>query len=239
MNSSLSQRVTLTIGRSPDNDIPLQIANISSHHAELIIDPAFPEDVFLLKDNKSKHGTGVQQENGQYSPIKEQYVNRQDIIRFAINSDYSTNDYRLEDILPDEYKLKPIGSKTNPLDFTKEFAALKSVPEQYKKDRKRIKNIEVIMRLMALVAVCIGLTMLKNGGIQSDYLAPTALIAIVAAIVSALLNTEDKLERLATKFKGQYRCPKPGCKNRFVQDIPWEEYAEEKTCPRCKAIWVV
>ena len=198
MNPLLYQPVTLRIGRTPDNEIVLPIGNISSHHAERTI---YPDGVFKLKDTNSKHGTGVQHENGQYSPIKQQYVNREDSIRFAINSDSSTVDYRLEDILPDAYKLKPAGNyKANPLDFTKEFAVLKTAPEQYKKDKKRIRNRELVMRLTALAMVCIGLAMLKNGGVQSDFLASTALMAVVAAIVSALLNTEKIIYKIRLLF---------------------------------------
>lgn len=234
-DSPPSYPLVLTIGRSADNQIELPNPTIGRHHATLTV---FSPDSFLLEDNKSKNGTFLQRD-GQTTQIRRVYVGRDDMVLFADNS------FLVEDILPPSMQIasgKDSEKKSDPDDFTTEFAALRNLPDAYKANRKTIRDREKKIRLWSiLIAAIIGIAAAIWG--QNPEFRWLAIISsagigiLVPTLASTLLGTEDNLERLEAEFREQYRCPnRPTCKYRFGH-TPWEDLADLKKCPRCKVTW--
>ena len=212
----------LTIGREQDNQIVLNEANISRKHARLII---CSSTSFLLEDLESKHGTYV---NG--LRISRKIIGLKDEILFA------TNKYTVEYLLKPQ--AQPIVEKTNPLDFTKEFADLEKVWEDYPSIRKNCRNKDKLIRIWSIAGasvVSVGAFITHEFTLMT--LSSAGLGMLVPTLASTLLSTEEKLELIDKEFKEKYRCPNPECHEPFG-NREWKLWAKQKKCNRCKAIWV-
>lgn len=235
----LSQLPTYTIGRQPDNAITIANGKVSSKHAQLIQCTA---DSFVLVDLDSKNGTFV---NG--LRITRKVVGKQDVIRLA------DTDYTLDQLLallkrnaPELPKNQPL--KTAPtvekdtLSFTKEFALLQQVYDQYPKLKRDCRNREKMIRTASVLlssVVGVGAALSSGGGALPviQILSSAGLSVLIPTLCSTLLSTEEKLEVIDKEFREKYRCPNPACRDSF-NGREWELLAQQKTCRRCQAIWV-
>lgn len=242
----LSQLPAYTIGRHADNLITLPNSKISSHHARLI---QCTPDSFVVEDVGSKNGSFV---NG--VRITRKVVDRNDTVQLA-DADFTIGALlglrKAEDTenpvskvpptLPVE-KAKPNADR-DALDFTESFAALQAVVEQYPKLKKDCRNREKMIRTGSVIlSSIIGVSAaLSTGGLAAipllHIMSGAGLSMLVPTLCSTLLSTEEKLEIIDKEYRERYRCPNPTCRDPFGTR-EWELLAQQKSCRRCKAIWV-
>lgn len=226
----LSQLPTYTVGRASDNTVHLTDSKISSHHACLT--PCGSS--YLLEDRDSKHGTFV---NG--LRIVRKIVGTEDYIQFA---DRDFNLANLPAFLLKQANTQAEVFKKDPLDFCVEFARLQSVYEQYPQLRKDCRNRDKMIRTGSVIlssVVGVGAVLSSGGAALSvlPVLSGAGLGMLIPTLCSTLLSTEEKLEVIDKEYREQYRCPNPACRDSF-QGREWKQLAQQKTCRRCKAIWV-
>ncbi|MVM41287.1 FHA domain-containing protein [Spirosoma sp. HMF3257] len=229
----LSQLPNYTIGRAADNRIQIDDRKIGRYHASLI---QCSESSFILEDIGSKNGIFVDGLR-----ISRKVVDRQDVVRLA------DREWTISDLVATrrEIPLTPepaVLVKTNPLDFTREFAALRQVYEQYPTFRKDCRNRDKMIRTGSVIlssVVGIGAALSAQGGAlpMLQILSGAGLGMLVPTLCSTLLSTEEKLEVIDKEYRERYRCPNPDCRDPFA-NRDWELLAQQKTCRRCKAIWV-
>ena len=229
----LSQLPQYTIGRKPDNAIVLPDPKISGQHARLI---SCGPTSFILEDLASKNGTFVNNLR-----ITRKIIDVQDVVRLA-ESEFTVAELiatsRQKTIEPS----LPSADKADPLNFTIEFAALREVYEQYPQLRKDCRSRDKMIRtgsviISSIVGVSAFLT--TGGGALTllPMLSSAGLSMLIPTLCSTLLSTEEKLEIIEKEFRKRYRCPNSACRDPFYTR-EWEQLAQQKTCPRCKAVWV-
>lgn len=214
------------VGRSVENEIILDQKTVSRHHARLT---QLSPTTFLLEDLDSKHGTWVNDLR-----ISRKIVTAADRVRFA------ETEYALAAILTT--LKKPERVKKDPTDFTTEFAALKTVYEQYPLLRKNCQNREKMIRTGSIIlSSVIGISAILTTGPGAvpilQLLSGAGLGVLIPALSSTILSTDEKIELLDKEYRDHYRCPNPDCRDPFG-NREWAQLARQKTCPRCKAVWV-
>lgn len=231
----LSQLPIYTIGRKADNSMVLSNGKVSGQHARLI---QCSGTRFLLEDLSSKNGTFVNEVR-----IARKLIDPADRLRFA-DADYSLE--QLLVLLKEETE-KPVVSTPvaaaakNTLDFTRDFAELQPVFEQYPKLRRACRNREKMVRTGSVIlSSIVGISaMATSGGTLPilQLLSSAGLGMLIPTLCSTLLSTDEKLEIIDKEFRERYRCPNPACRDSFGMR-EWEQLAQQKTCRRCQAIWV-
>ena len=242
----LSQLPTYTIGRSAANAIVIADSKVSGQHARLI---QCTPDSFVLEDTNSKNGVFVNDVR-----ITRKVVDRTDTVRLAdahvtvaqlLNLRQPALD-RPVAVQPPQpvHKIPEPESVKNPLDFTEPFAGLKVVYEQYPKLRKDCRNREKMVRTGSIIlSSVVGVsTVVATGGgaavgILLHLMSGAGLSMLLPTLCSTLLSTEEKLEIIDKEYRERYRCPNPACRDPFGTR-EWDLLAQQKTCRRCKAIWV-
>ncbi|GAB3704151.1 hypothetical protein GCM10027592_35180 [Spirosoma flavus] len=235
-----SQLTSYTIGRGTANDIAIANPKISTQHARLI---QCAPTTFLLEDLASKNGTFV---NGYR--ITRKLINNTDVLRLA-DAQYTVDQLLLlrkqKAVMPATFE-QPVEPATfqsaNPLDFTRQFANLKQVYEQYPQLRRDCRNRDKMIRTGSVIlSSVVGMSaVLASGGAAAPLLhilSSAGLSMLVPTLCSTLLSTEEKLEVLDKEYREKYRCPNPDCRDPFGAR-EWELLAQQKTCRRCQAIWV-
>ena len=212
----------IKIGKAEDNDFKVDDAYVSRYHAKLTRDET---DGLFIEDVGSTNGT---------------FVNGDRVVRKKINASDKVT-------LGEHYTLNIIDVLKFDNDYSEEFAALKSVYEDYIKEKIRIQssNQFKIRLLQSLPFAVIGVTGLVIGfagkGNQNVMIA-SLVLAICAPTVGIYLGAKQSakipelLQNIANQFKIDYVCPKCGV---FLGEIPWESLANKKLCFSCKAKWVV
>ncbi|MDR2469332.1 MAG: FHA domain-containing protein [Tannerella sp.] len=212
----------IKIGKAEDNDFTVDDAYVSRYHAKLIRDET---GGLFLEDLGSTNGT---------------FVNGDRVLRKKINASDKI-------MLGEHYILNVIEVLKFDNDYSEEFAVLKSVYEDYIKEKIRIQssNQFKIRLLQSLPFAVIGVTGLIIGfagkGNQNVMIA-SLILAICAPTVGVYLGAKQSakipelLQNIANQFKIDYVCPKCGV---FLGEIPWESLANKKRCSSCKAKWVV
>ncbi len=238
----------ITIGRGTDNKIVLTPQNISRNHAILTI---CGPTVYLIEDLDSKYGTFV---NGER--IKRKLIADEDKLTLA------TNDYQVQEILSVAIQSKNNKLKADPLDFTEEFAALKTIYEEFIEQKKSVKEKEKSVKKWAVIAASslgVGALIASGGGIAPlmgivsaaaatgtgggitaaailATLSSSGLGMLVPTMASNILSTEEKIEAFTRELKKVYRCP--NCKRPFGTTDYEDLYIQKKCNSTCKAIWV-
>jgi pSer/pThr/pTyr-binding forkhead associated (FHA) protein len=242
--NDLSQLPTYTIGRKPNNAIVITNPKVSGQHAQLI---QCTDDSFVVEDLDSKNGTFV---NGQR--IARKVIGKQDTVRLA------DTDYPVKQLLaslsiktaeptastqPKRPTPQPTpDSRQNPLDFTREFADLRQVYDQYPKLRRDCRNREKMIRTGSVILssiVGVSAAVATGGGALPiiHLLSGAGLSMLIPTLCSNLLSTDEKLEIIDKEYREKYRCPNPSCRDPFGMR-EWELLAQQKTCRRCQAVWV-
>lgn len=238
----LSQLSSYSIGRRSDNAIAISDPKISGLHARLI---HCTDTIFVLEDLDSKNGTFVND-----TRITRKIVGKNDTLRLA------DTEYRVDQLLnlltakspvktiqPESLSLGPVPAVDKKLlDFTREFAGLQSVYEQYPKLRRDCRNREKMIRTgSAVLSSVVGVSAaLATGGgalLFIQLLSSAGLGVLIPSLCSTLLSTDEKLELIDKEYREQYRCPNPTCRDPFGTR-EWDLLAQQKTCRRCQAIWV-
>ncbi|QDK78877.1 FHA domain-containing protein [Spirosoma sp. KCTC 42546] len=240
----LSHLHMYTIGRALTNAIVIANGKVSGQHARLI---QCTPDSFIFEDLDSKNGSFV---NG--IRITRKVVDKQDTLRLA-DSEFTVSQLIA---LLDSEPAKPATSglpaevvsntfskpEQNPLDFTRSFADLKQVYEQYPKLRRDCRNREKMIRTGSVIVSSIVSVsaVLSTGGAALPLLhimSGAGLSVLIPTLCSTLLSTDEKLELIDKEYRERYRCPNPTCRDPFGTR-EWELLAQQKTCRRCQAIWV-
>jgi predicted component of type VI protein secretion system len=147
---------TYTIGRSPENSIPLQDTSVSGRHAELVV---VAENCYL-KDLGSTNGTVV---NGQ--PITEVQLRTGDRIRFGkVEACYECEVLSAAQPLPRlaETEARPADLSARPADFAN---ASPFPSRKTKKDPARTAVFAAVaVAFAALLASLIALAVMKPPG---------------------------------------------------------------------------
>lgn len=244
--AQLGELPQFSIGRHADNALLLNFPKVSGHHAQLTI--CGPTS-FLLEDLGSKNGTFV----NDYRCIRK-IIDLNDRVQFADQV------MSVADLLQQKKAMvNPIGAPVvaaklalagegsvannlNPLDFTREFAALQAVYEQYPQLRKACRNRDKMIRTASvIISSIVGISaVLSSGGgalPMMSVLSGAGLGILIPTLSSTLLSTDEKLEVIDKEYRARYRCPNPACRDPFLAR-EWPILAQQKTCRRCKAIWV-
>lgn len=224
------QIIEYTLGRHPDNSIVLHDPRISRRHARLV---TCTPTSFLLEDAGSQNGTFV---NG--FRITRKLVDITDTVRLA------DSQFTIAELLATYHKaatpIKPV-KKKDPLDFTEEFAAIKLVYEQYPLLKKSYRSREKTIRTGSiLLSSLIGIgAVLTSGGTLPvlQIMSGAGLGMLIPTLSSTFLSTDEKLELLEKEYRAKYRCPNTSCQDPFL-GREYDRLCEQRTCKRCKAIWV-
>ncbi|MBL0300596.1 MAG: FHA domain-containing protein [Cytophagaceae bacterium] len=211
----------IKIGRHPDNDIVLEPKDISKFHAKLYV--CSPTS-FLIEDTQSKNGTFFQGFR-----VERKLVDINDEITIG------TTILQIKNLIKFERKNNIV---KNGLDYSYEFNELRKVYDDYPLLRKTCRERDKIVKMWSVIggstiAVASTLTGIGLLAIVSS----AGLSMLIPTLVSTFLSTEEKLEILEKEYKAKYRCPNPDCQDSFGNK-EWELLAKQKSCKKCKAIWV-
>lgn len=212
----------IKIGKAPDNDIVVDDAHVSRHHAQLSRNE---EGGWVLEDLDSTNGT---------------FVNGDQIVRKPV---VATDDIQLGD----RYHLNLAEALRQANDYSDEFDALKGVYDNYIKEKVQIQannqfKIRLLQSLPFAIPGVIGILIGFMGKGSPTLFAVSLLIAICAPTVGVFLGARQsakipqQLQELTNRFKTEYVCPKCGT---FLGEIPWESLRKRKRCPvsSCQARW--
>lgn len=212
----------IRIGKANDNDFVIDDPHVSRYHARLI---SQGEGIWLLEDLDSTNGT---------------FVNGQQIVKKRISS---TDQIKFGDNCP--VSLTQILKCDN--DYSEEFAALKSVYDNYIQSKVKIQSsnqfkIRVFQSLPFAIPGIIGVVIGFLGKGTPLLMVLSLLLVIFAPTIGILLGARQsakvpqQLQDIANQFKIDYVCPKCGT---FLGEIPWESLKNKKHCPipSCKAKW--
>ncbi|KXH82977.1 FHA domain-containing protein [Chryseobacterium kwangjuense] len=221
-------KATVSIGRSPENDVVINQPDISSHHATIT---TLEDNEFMVEDLDSSNGVYV---NGYR--IKSSKVSLADQVRLSANHIID-----LEVIfglkegsvlqIPEEQD-----KKTNDKDFTDEFLHLEKVYNDYRKDKNRIvqgnqrKQVIIRMGFMALPLAIQAVT--KEIALSGS----TILLGGLAQLIPGGNKHLDKLEELNDNFMVRFVCPNKSC-NQILSGRSWAVWHNTGECPKCKAIF--
>ena len=213
----------IRIGKAEDNDYVVDDAYVSRYHAKLGRDE---NGNLFIEDLNSTNGT---------------FVNNNRIIKKKISSSDTV-------MLGNHYILNVRDAVKFDNDYSEEFAFLKSVYDDYIKEKIRVQssNQFKIRLFQSLPFAVLGVTGLVIGFVgqkSNGLLIISLLLAICAPTVGIYFGARQSakipelLQNLANKFKIDYVCPKCGT---FLGEVPWESLANKKQCPvgTCQAKWV-
>lgn len=248
--TQLGELPQLSIGRHADNALVLNFPKVSGHHAQLTV--CGPTS-FLLEDLGSKNGTFV----NEYRCVRK-IIDLNDRVQFADQGMSVAELLRHKKTTVEPKNAPAIVAPTaakqvaagkagaantpNPLDFSREFAALQAVYEQYPQLRKACRNRDKMIRTASvIISSIVGISaVLSSGGgalPMMSVLSGAGLGILIPTLSSTLLSTDEKLEVIDKEYRARYRCPNPACRDPFLAR-EWPLLAQQKTCRRCKAIWV-
>lgn len=232
-SESIPEISVITIGRDKSNIVVLENPAISRHHARLIV--CSPSS-FIFEDYGSKKGIFFEDSHQKKVQVSRKLVDRDDTVWLA------DSQFTVKDLLP-KFEQVPLDKGTprkDPLDFTKEFVALQKVYEDYPSLRKACRNREKMVRLWSVVGgSVIGVSTVMTAGAMGvlAMLSSAGLSILIPTLASHLLSTDEKLELLEKEYRQRYRCPNADCRDPFGSR-EYDMLARQKTCGRCKAVWV-
>lgn len=221
---------TLTIGRSPQNDIVLNIPDISGTHAK-ITDLGNGE--YKVEDLDSSNGVYV---NGYR--IKTSNVSLDDQVRLSANQvlDLAVLFGKKQGPVIPQGNLgggtSPLGGKTQE-DYSEEFLRLKKVYDDYTRKKKKIiegnQRKQVLMR-MGFMAI----PMILQHFLGTIVAGASILMAGLAQLMPGGTKYMDKLEELNDNFMIRFICPNKKC-NQKLYGRSWTVWYDEGRCPKCNS----
>ena len=214
----------IRIGKAEDNDYVADDTYVSRYHARLGHDE---NGNLFIEDLNSTNGT---------------FVNDNQIVRKKISSSDTVR-------LGRHYILNVRDAVKFDNDYSEEFAYLKSVYDDYIKEKIRTQSsnqfkTRLFQSLPFAVIGVVGLVVAFVGSRRSSGIfLISLLLAICAPTIGIYFGARQSakipglLQNLANKFKIDYVCPKCGT---FLGEVPWESLANKKQCPvsTCRAKWV-
>ncbi len=235
MNSTntIPEISVITLGRDKSNTVVLRQPSISRRHARLIV--CSPSS-FIFEDCGSKKGIFFEDVDQNKVQVSRKLVDRDDVVWLA--------DRRLavRDLLPETHPVhwEKTTAHQDLLIFVDEFSALREVYDDYPRLRKACRNREKMVRLWSVVgSSVIGVSAVASAGTLGllAMLSSAGLSLLIPTLASHLLSTDEKLELLEKEYRHRYRCPNPACRDPFGSR-EYDMLARQKTCGRCKAVWV-
>ena len=223
----------ITLGRDASNLVVLKNPAISRTHARLIV--CSPSS-YIFEDCGSKKGIFFEDAQHNKVQVTRKLVDIDDTVWLADSR------FIVRDLLPEHPILlsEKRSPRKDPLDFTAEFSALQHVYDEYPQLRKACRNREKMIRLWSVVgSSIIGVGTVATAGTLGllAMLSSAGLSILIPTLTSHLLSTDEKLELLEKEYRQRYRCPNPDCRDPFGSR-EYEMLARQKTCGRCKAVWV-
>jgi len=215
----------IRIGKAEDNNFIVDDVYVSRYHANLERDET---GTLIIEDLNSTNGTFV---NG--DRIMKKKISSTDQVKLG-------NQYILN--VPEALKFDN--------DYVEEFAVLKSVYDEYIKEKIRIQSSNQFKTrlLQSLPFAVIGVAGLmfsffrKGNTANQGIIIIGALLAVCAPTIGIYFGARQSakipelLQNLANKFKIDYVCPKCGT---FLGEVPWESLVNKKQCSvgTCRAKW--
>jgi len=208
----------LNIGRAENNNLVLKHQKISSNHCTI---RQVADNEFVIEDHDSSNGTFV---NGKR--IKQCLLKTNDTLTIA-DIEVKTEPILAlfaEDKLPVAFTYEQLLKKQEEI-FTQkkifdDFQKLKSVYENYQKDKKKIMKND---------------TTAKSGIRAVLSLIPFIGMALCQLLPTVGKSMQEKLLDRNEQFKIDYICP--GC-FKFLGEEPWENKLKQASCSYCKCKWV-
>ena len=235
MNSTntIPEIPVITIGRDKANTVVLEQSSISRHHARLVV-CSFSS--FVFEDCGSKKGVFFMDAGQNKVQVTRKLVDRDDTIWLA------DSQFVVRDLLPksEQAPLEKTSSRKDLLEFVEEFSALRKVYDDYPNLRKACRNREKMVRLWSVLGgSVIGVGTVATAGSIGllAMLSSAGLSILIPTLASHLLSTDEKLELLEKEYRQRYRCPNPECRDSFG-NREYEMLERQKTCGRCRAVWV-
>ena len=214
--------MTIRIGKAEDNDYIADDAFVSRYHAKLVRDA---KENLIIEDLNSTNGTFV---NG--TRVMKKKISSTDIVK-----------------LGSQYQLNITEALKFDNDYCDEFAALKTVYNDYIKEKIRIQSsnqfkTRLFQSLPFAVLGVSGLVISFFGKGNTGIIIISGILAVCAPTVGIYFGARqsakipEQLQNLTNKFKTDYVCPKCGT---FLGEVPWESIANKKQCPvgTCRAKW--
>ena len=226
---------TIRLGRSPqNNDKVYPQPYVSSYHAT-ITDVGNGE--YEVVDLGSTNGTYI---NGYR--IAKARISVRDEVRLA--TDVIVDVPSLFGHSPKTSRSDAPYVKTNPKDFTREFAELKPIYEQYKSERRLIRK--KFQQKMAIIRGAITLSPILALGVWMaitekhlgfSVMGITILGSTIAGLFTSGITIEEQLEEMDENFRLRYVCPNEKCRLQLGTQMSWNLYHTTGVCPKYGAIY--
>jgi len=215
----------IRIGKAEDNDYIADDAFVSRYHVNLVRDG---KGNLFIEDLNSTNGT---------------FVNGTRVIKKKISS---TDNVKLGI----QFQLNITEALKFDNDYCDEFASLKTVYNDYIKEKIRIQSsnqfkTRLFQSLPFAVLGVAGLVIsfFSKGKGNNGIIVISGILAVCAPTIGIYFGARqsakipEQLQNLTNKFKIDYVCPKCGA---FLGEVPWESLANKKQCPAgaCRAKWV-
>lgn len=231
--NSIPEISVITIGRDKGNTIVVEQPSVSRSHARLIV--CSPSS-FIFEDCGSKKGVFFKDVRQNRVQVSRKLVDRDDTVWLA------DSQFLVKDLLPkiDQVFFEKTTFRKDLLDFVEEFSALRKVYDDYPNLRKACRNREKMVRLWSVLGgSLIGVGTVATAGSIGllAMLSSAGLSLLIPTLASHLLSTDEKLELLEKEYRQRYRCPNYDCRDPFGSR-EYDMLARQKTCSRCRAVWV-
>jgi hypothetical protein len=229
-----------TFGRAYDNTIVINKPDISSHHARITF---LGNGNFLVEDLDSTNGVYV---NGYR--IQKANVTTRDEVRLS-----EATVLNLAAIFELNAPKQPQQAKTEPKDFSFEFAELKQVWEEYNRVKIQVsKNYQKKANMFQIVAgfLPVGIWLLvkeiyinqfkEDHDRYNEWMSYMMVFTATGSALGVALRSffiqppQEKLNNLDEEFRVRYVCPNPECRTQ-LGNIPWQSYINQGKCFRCQA----
>lgn len=224
MESSEDKSTTFIIGRDMKQcNQPFSIVNmgVSRVHAKVTISE-FGE--WTLEDMGSDNGTYILNRRGRWVAVKNPIrITEDTIIRLGEEYGYGVRFMAHRLTVKDQN------------DYRYEFGALKINNEHLDKERKRLKNWELVR--IGLLVVAVGIAFIPDSLINNAYVNNIIdrMSILIPTLVACWIGWQGKRdrERLDQKQEAYSVCPNPSCNYQLDKNSQ-----KRLECPRCKSKFV-
>ncbi len=223
---------TITVsGRSvPDMDVNLNKPDISGPHARIT---DLENGKYKIEDLDSANGTYV---NGYR--IKTSTVSSNDQVRLSASHIIDLEvlfKKKQGRLLRDIKDTSDDPIKSNPKDFTEEFAQLAQVHDDFYDKMDKIDDTDQLKQTLIRIGL-MSIPMLLVMSDQKAFAGASLILGSLPQIFSKQSKKRKKKQAFIDDFMRRYTCPNKDC-NQMLYGRSWNVWHDTGECPRCKAIF--
>ncbi len=230
---------TITLGRNESNNKVFPQVDISGQHAKIT---QINNNEYEVEDLNSTNGTYV---NGYR--IRKAKISNKDQLRLSMDT--------IVDV-PSLFGVKlpfpSIPPKSTPKDFTNEFAQLKEIYDNYKRERAKItidynrrtglvRGVLTSVPMVAIMFIAMGMGQDGEQKIRNSLGMSMMLLMTLGSTLANYFTSDNskmlaKLEELDENFRIRYVCPNSNCQHQ-LNGQSWNVLHNTGECPKCHVIY--